>query len=159
RRAGPTSRDTTAGSAAWSRSWGCWASRRGPPAGTRAPKKVTRRSPMRQREPFFIKPLEGCEESAGGRAGPRPAVLGARHYAGLALLGAALIVYGSLVPLRFTPVPWAEAVGRFREVCAAPVGVGSRSDWAANALLMVPLAYLLTAALSVDRRWAVGLAA
>src|SRR5262249_215965 len=158
-RAGPTSRGTTAGSAAWSRSSNCWALPGGPPPGTSDPKQAPRRSPMRQREPFFLDPLWGREEPAGAGAGAGAALLGGRHSAGLALLCAALIVYGSLVPFRLTWLPWVQAVGRFQGLCAAPVKLESRSDWAANALLMVPLAYLLTAALSVDRPWAVGLAA
>jgi VanZ family protein len=86
-------------------------------------------------------------------------VLTARHYAGLAAGFLALAVYGSLVPFHFHPLPWGEAVARFRAALAEGVHVGSRSDWAANILLFIPLGFLAVGALAVDRpRWAGALA-
>jgi glycopeptide antibiotics resistance protein len=76
----------------------------------------------------------------------------------LALGFLALLVYGSLVPFDYRPVPWGEAVARLRAACALPVRVESRSDWAANVVLYVPLGFLSLAALAVDRRWPAGLA-
>lgn len=92
---------------------------------------------------------------------PAPA---ARHYAWLAAAFAAFALYGSLVPLEFRPLPWEEAQRRWQEVCSQPVRVESRSDWAANILLFIPLGFLGMAALCADRRrtadwWAVPTAA
>ena len=69
---------------------------------------------------------------------PAPA---ARHYAWLAAAFAAFALYGSLVPLDYRPLPWDEAQRRWAEVCAQPIRVESRSDWAANILLFVPLGF------------------
>ncbi len=79
---------------------------------------------------------------------PAPA---ARHYAWLTAAFAAFALYGSLVPLDFRPLPWKEAWRRWDEVCSQPVRVESRSDWAANILLFVPLGFLGLAALCADR--------
>lgn len=96
------------------------------------------------------------------KAAPSPPA--ARHYALLAAAFAVFALYGSLVPLEFHPLPWAEAQRRWSEVCAKPIRVESRSDWAANILLFVPLGFLGMAALCVDRGrmadwWAVPTAA
>ncbi|WP_239017384.1 VanZ family protein [Seongchinamella sediminis] len=53
------------------------------------------------------------------------------------------VVYGSLVPLNFTPLPLAEAIDRFRQIRFLNLGIGSRADWVANGLLMIPLAFLV----------------
>lgn len=78
-------------------------------------------------------------------------VLGRRHYAVLALLFAALIVYGCLVPLRPQRLPLAEAIEQFRLVLAQPIGIHSRSDWLANVLLVLPLGFVLMGAVCCDR--------
>jgi glycopeptide antibiotics resistance protein len=72
------------------------------------------------------------------------------HYAVLALLFAAFTVYGSVTPLHLHPMPFTEAVERFRQVLAQPIVVKSRSDWLANFLLLVPLGFLLMGALCCD---------
>ena len=83
----------------------------------------------------------------------RPAaILTRRHYALLALALAAFVVYGSLVPFQYQPLPWSEGLARFANVCREPVRIDSRSDWLANVLLVVPLGYFLMGALCVDRR-------
>jgi len=76
------------------------------------------------------------------------------------LLGAAFIgfaVYGSLVPLRFTPLSFSTALERFAEIPALGPEVQSRTDWATNVLLFVPIGFFAVGALCVDRRrrWAV----
>jgi glycopeptide antibiotics resistance protein len=71
----------------------------------------------------------------------------------------ALVMYGSLVPFHFERVSWDDAVVRFRTACSEPVRVESRSDWAANILLFIPLSFLGMAALAVDRRRYAGLLA
>jgi glycopeptide antibiotics resistance protein len=74
----------------------------------------------------------------------------------------ALVVYGSLVPLHFRFIPLDEAVTRYNAALSAPLRMESRSDWAANILLFIPLGFLLMAALAVDRgpkaSWAAALA-
>jgi glycopeptide antibiotics resistance protein len=86
-------------------------------------------------------------------------VLSARHYTWLALGFLVLAVYGSLVPLRYQPMPLDEAVQRFRNLRFFGETTEKRSDFVANVLLFIPLAYLLMGALCVDRRRRVGLAA
>ena len=52
------------------------------------------------------------------------------------------VVYGSLVPLRYTPLPWDHALARFQEIPFLQLGIGSRADWVANLLLFIPLTFL-----------------
>jgi glycopeptide antibiotics resistance protein len=79
-------------------------------------------------------------------------VLSRRQYGWLTALVLALVLYGSLVPLHFHFVPLAEAVDKYRAALDEPVRMESRSDWAANILLFIPLSFLLMATLSVDQR-------
>jgi glycopeptide antibiotics resistance protein len=65
-----------------------------------------------------------------------------------ALFYTAFVIYGSLVPLDFHPLPWDEAVARFREIPFLKLGIGSRADWVANLLLFIPLSFLWMGALS-----------
>jgi VanZ family protein len=60
-------------------------------------------------------------------------------------------VYGSLVPFHLQPIPFAEALERFRGVLGQPVRVSSRSDWVANVLFFFPPGFLLMAAVCCDR--------
>ncbi|MFQ5784607.1 MAG: VanZ family protein [Alphaproteobacteria bacterium] len=57
------------------------------------------------------------------------------------------VVYGSLVPLEFEPLPLTGAWERFSAIPRLDIGIGSRADWVANVLLFAPLAYLWTGAL------------
>lgn len=75
----------------------------------------------------------------------------ARHYRWLALMYALVALFASLLPLNFTPMPLETAVQRFQAALAEPVQVDSKSDWASNIMLFIPLGYLMTAALAVDR--------
>jgi VanZ family protein len=77
-------------------------------------------------------------------APPSPGVDGlARRRAGLALLAYLLfVVYGSLVPLDYRPLPLDQAIEQFQHVRYLDLGVVSRADWIANILLYVPLAFL-----------------
>jgi glycopeptide antibiotics resistance protein len=63
----------------------------------------------------------------------------------------ALVVYGSLVPLHFRFVPLEDAVAQYHKAMSAPLDFKSRSDWAANILLFIPLGFLLMGFLAVDR--------
>lgn len=60
----------------------------------------------------------------------------------LALAYLLFVVYGSLVPLDYTPVPWDQALERYRDIPFLQLGIGSRADWVANLLLFIPLAFL-----------------
>src|SRR5689334_16954756 len=78
-----------------------------------------------------------------------------RSYAAATLAMAIFVVYGSLVPLHFTPIPVAQAWANFKQVRYYAIGIGSRADLVSNILLFIPLAYFLIAALRTDRiRWA-----
>lgn len=68
-----------------------------------------------------------------------------------ALAYLAFVIYGSLVPLQFKPIPLAEAMARFREIPYLSLGIASRSDWVANILLFIPLAFLLNSCLDRGR--------
>jgi VanZ family protein len=69
--------------------------------------------------------------------------------AGLAYL--AFVVYGSLVPLNFRPMPLSQALAAFKSIPYLQLGIGSRADWVANILLFIPLAFLWTGALWTPR--------
>jgi glycopeptide antibiotics resistance protein len=75
------------------------------------------------------------------------------HLALLAIVYACLVVYGSLVPLDYRPVPWDEAVERFWNLPYLDLGIQSRADWVANLLLFIPIAWLAMASLTLDRGW------
>ncbi|MEO1766685.1 VanZ family protein [Thiobacter aerophilum] len=61
---------------------------------------------------------------------------------GTALAYTVFVIYGSLVPLDFRPLPLAEALARFQAMPYLTLGIGSRADWVANILLFIPLAFL-----------------
>ncbi len=56
------------------------------------------------------------------------------------------VVYGSLVPLNYHPMPLAEAWARFQQIPTLNLAIESRADWVANILLYIPLAFFATAA-------------
>jgi VanZ family protein len=68
----------------------------------------------------------------------------------------AFAVYGSWVPFHFRPLPASVALHQFSIVCNRPVRLESISDWTANVLLFVPIAFTLMATACVDRRWSIG---
>ena len=53
------------------------------------------------------------------------------------------VIYGSLVPLDFTPKSLAAAIERFKAIPYLDLGIHSRADWVANLLLMIPLGFLM----------------
>ena len=57
-------------------------------------------------------------------------------------LWALFIVYGSLVPLAYTPLPWAEALAAFARTPWLQLDAERRADWISNAVLYVPLGWL-----------------
>ncbi len=66
-------------------------------------------------------------------------------------LYAAFVVYGSLLPFAFRPMPWSDAVARFGHTLSHTHYHTSRSDVAVNVLLMAPLGMLLTGAIAYRR--------
>ncbi len=58
------------------------------------------------------------------------------------------VVYGSLVPLDFHPVPWAQAWQSLIDAPMLKLGIESRADWVANGVLYLPVGFLGVAALS-----------
>lgn len=75
-----------------------------------------------------------------------------------ALAYTAFPIYGSLIPFRWAPQPFDEAVAHFAALLAGPVTVASRADFAANVLLALPLALLWLAAVVEGLRLRRGLA-
>lgn len=71
--------------------------------------------------------------------------------AGSAVVYLLFVIYGSLVPLAYRPVPWAEALARFRDIPYLALGIASRADWVANILLFIPLAFLWRGVLDTRR--------
>ncbi len=64
---------------------------------------------------------------------------------------ALFIVYGSLVPLDYRPMPSDQALDQFSRIPFLRLGVESRADWIANGVLYFPLGALLTVALRQAR--------
>lgn len=54
----------------------------------------------------------------------------------------AFVVYGSLLPFDYRPIPFEQAINQFLHIRYLDLGVVSRADWIANILLYMPLAYL-----------------
>lgn len=67
-----------------------------------------------------------------------------RHRLALAswLAWTAFVVYGSLLPFDFRPLPLDRAWALFRQAPFLALGVGSRADWIANGVLYVPVGFL-----------------
>ena len=55
---------------------------------------------------------------------------------------AAFVIYGSLVPFDFRPLPFEQAWAVFKQTPFLQLGVESRADWIANGVLYVPLGFL-----------------
>lgn len=75
-----------------------------------------------------------------------------RTYAAVGAAWLAFVIYGSLVPFLFRPLPLAQAIERFTAIPYLHLTIDSRADLVANVLLFVPLGYLLLASLRTDRR-------
>lgn len=63
-----------------------------------------------------------------------------------AVVYAAFIVYGSLIPFKYRATDFASAWTAFRNIPYLQLGIASRADWVSNILLYVPLAFLLAGA-------------
>lgn len=82
--------------------------------------------------------MAGRPVAAGGGVAqaPRPTAL---PWLGWVLF----VVYGSLVPLDYHPLPLDEALARFARIPFLQLGVESRADWVANGVLYLPVGALL----------------
>jgi len=70
----------------------------------------------------------------------------------LLLLYLTFVIYGSLVPLNFVYRPLDSALASFGNIQFFDLGIGSRADWVANALLFIPLTFLASMVLTPARR-------
>jgi VanZ family protein len=71
-----------------------------------------------------------------------------RHFA-VALAGFVLLAwYGSLVPLQWVPMSREQALRALAAMLARPLSFESRTDWATNVLLFVPIGYFAAGCLS-----------
>src|SRR5580698_5630550 len=61
------------------------------------------------------------------------------------------VVYGSLVPFHYEPLSWEEAGTRWQAVRARSLGMDSRTDFATNVILFIPLGFLLVGTAAVNR--------
>lgn len=84
----------------------------------------------------------------------RSRALGTARYAALAVGLLVLTVYGSIIPLRYHPIPYEEAVQRYRDARLYDATLAwARGDWAVNAVQYALLSFCAAAALSVDLKW------
>src|SRR5689334_84910 len=84
--------------------------------------------------------------------GPRDLRFGRSLYFWALLSYLLFVWYGSLVPLNFKPIAPREAAERFWTAIVSPLEIYSRTDFTANIVLFVQLAYFLMAFLRSDRR-------
>ena len=74
-----------------------------------------------------------------------------RHFLILAVAWTAFVTYGSLVPLNYRPVPFADALERLQHLPPPTLAVGTRADLVANLLLFIPFSFLWMGAFVCDR--------
>ena len=55
---------------------------------------------------------------------------------------AVFVIYGSLVPLNFHPLPWPDALRMLLQAPMLDLGVAQRADWVANGVLYFPVGFL-----------------
>jgi glycopeptide antibiotics resistance protein len=71
-----------------------------------------------------------------------------------------LTIYGSLIPLRYQPIPLDQALEQFRAIPFYDLKLAdARGDWVVNMVQYAAVGFCYLAALAVDRRWMVGLLA
>ncbi len=76
---------------------------------------------------------------------------GPRLYAAMALFFALFTLYGSYVPFRYQDRDFDEAIDNYRSILSQGVKPVSRSDWAANVMLGVPLGFCLLGMIRANR--------
>lgn len=67
------------------------------------------------------------------------------------LLYVGFVVYGSLVPLDWHPLPFDDAWRQFQQLPFLQLGIESRADWVANGVLYVPLGVLGARAIAAGK--------
>jgi VanZ family protein len=87
---------------------------------------------------------------------PAPFKLTRGHFVGLAIVYGLAVLYSSLMlgpdGLHYVPLSAAEAWQRFRAIHFVDNASDQRADWIANAIMTIPLAYLVNGALKPDSR-------
>jgi VanZ family protein len=68
-----------------------------------------------------------------------------------------LLVYASILPLVYVPLDWQKAVSSWKSTPWFNLGVGKRADWIANALVVMPITFMLSGACGYRRNWSLGL--
>ena len=63
-----------------------------------------------------------------------------------------LLVYASILPLEYVPIPWDEAVAKWQKIPWLQLGVSNRADWIANGLVVIPITFCLCGACGYRRR-------
>ena len=71
-----------------------------------------------------------------------------RRLAWFGVLVASFIVYGSLIPFVYRPVPLDQAISQFAHIKWFDIKAGGRADWVANLVLYFPFGFLVSGALS-----------
>lgn len=66
-----------------------------------------------------------------------------RVLAASTLIYLVFVIYGSWVPLNFSPLPLADAFQRFASLPFADQAIESATDWATNSILLIPFTFLL----------------
>ncbi|CAN5590705.1 hypothetical protein BH10PLA2_BH10PLA2_30110 [soil metagenome] len=79
-----------------------------------------------------------------------PAILTSRHYCWIAMACFAGVIYGSFVPFHFEPRSINDAVAEYGRIVSEPLTWQSGADYLANVLLFIPLTFLWMAALTVE---------
>ena len=75
-----------------------------------------------------------------------------RNLLGFAFLTTGFVVYASLVPLRYTELPWEEAVARWEQIPWLNLTIENRADWVANGLIMLPPGFFAAGAIGFRRK-------
>ncbi len=68
-----------------------------------------------------------------------------------------LLVYASILPLIYVPLDWPEAFSLWKSMPWLDLRVVNRADWIANALVVMPITFLLSAGCGYRRKWSLGL--
>src|SRR6478736_3745823 len=74
-----------------------------------------------------------------------------RFLAMAAAFSVVVLVYASLMPFHYTPLPWDETWRQWRNIPWLNLGLGNRADWVANALVVLPSGFLAAAAVDWGR--------
>lgn len=70
----------------------------------------------------------------------------------LAVAALLFVVYASLVPMQYTPLPLDQTIDQFKQVPWLKLSIERRADWVANGLIMIPAAFFAAGAVDWQRR-------